>query len=87
MDVELHLLKKCKNGRIIFSPAIQLLNIDQLDEMLEWFIDFSEGKWGDSFNISWLAQVWYPRICNYDIAPHDYRLKVADKLEKKNRAF
>ena len=81
------LLKKCKNGRIIFSPAIQLLNIDQLDEMLEWFIDFSEGKWGDSFNISWLAQVWYPRICNYDIAPHDYRLKVADKLEKKIELF
>ena len=81
------LLKKCKNGRIIFSPAIQLLNIDQLDEMLEWFIDFSEGKWGDRFNISWLAQVWYPQICNYDIAPRDYRLKVADKLEKKIELF
>jgi len=77
------LLKKYNNGNIIFSPAIQLLNIDRLDEMLEWFIDFSDGKWGNSFSVSWLAQVWYPRICNYDIAPRDYRLKVADKLEKK----
>jgi len=77
------LLKKYNNGNIIFSPAIQLLNIDRLDEMLEWFIDFSDGKWGNSFGVSWLAQVWYPRICNYDIAPRDYRLKVADKLEKK----
>jgi hypothetical protein len=33
--------------------------------------------------VSWLSQVWYPRICNYDIAPKDYRLKVADKLEKR----
>lgn len=70
------------NGSITFSPAIQLLNIHQLDGMLKWFIDFSDGTWGDKINISWNAQVWYPRICNYDTAPRDYRLKVADKLEK-----
>jgi MoaA/NifB/PqqE/SkfB family radical SAM enzyme len=75
------------NGSITFSPAIQLLNIHQLDDMLKWFIDFSDGAWGDKFNISWMAQVWYPRICNYDTAPREYRLKVADKLEKSAEYF
>lgn len=70
------------NGSITFSPAVQLLNIHQLDEMLKWFTDFSDGAWGNTFGVSWLSQVWYPRICNYDIAPREYRLMVADKLEK-----
>ena len=70
------------NGSIVFSPAIQLLNIHQLDDMLKWFIDFSDGAWEDTISISWMAQVWYPRICNYDTAPREYRLMVADKLEK-----
>ena len=55
--------------------------------MLKWFIDFSDGAWGDTFNISWMAQVWYPRICNYDTAPREYRLAVADKLEKSAEYF
>ena len=76
------LLNKHGNGLITFSPAVQLLNIHQLDEMLKWFIDFSDGAWGDKIDVSWMAQVWYPRICNYDTAPREYRLKVADKLEK-----
>ena len=81
------ILRQHGNGKIVFSPAIQLLNIDQLDEMLEWFIDFSEGEFGTNFDISWMAQVWYPRICNYDIAPREYRLKIADKLEQKIHLF
>ena len=81
------ILRQHKNGKIVFSPAIQLLNIDQLDEMLEWFIDFSEGEFGTNFDISWMAQVWYPKICNYDIAPKEYRLKIADKLEQKIHLF
>ena len=87
LNVYKSLLNQYKNGRIVFSPAIQLLNIDHLDEMLEWFIEFANGNLGDNFDISWLAQVWYPRICNYDIAPIDYRLKVADKLERKVKLF
>jgi len=81
------MLDDCGNGSIVFSPAIQLLNIHQLDEMLKWFIDFSDGAWGDTFHISWMAQVWYPRICNYDTAPREYRLMVADKLEKSAEYF
>jgi len=77
------LLHKHGNGSITFSPAVQLLNIHQLDEMLELFIGIADGNWENQFNVSWLSQVWYPRICNYDIAPKDYRLKVADKLEKR----
>ena len=70
------------NGKITFSPAVQLLNIHQLDDMLKWFIKFSDGDWGNTVDISWMSQVWYPRICNYDTAPREYRLWVADKLEK-----
>ena len=82
-----NLAKEHGNGRITFSPAIQLLNIDQLDEMIKWFIKFADGdfvgdKGRDIFNISWLCQVWYPKICNYDIAPADYKNYVADKLSK-----
>ena len=66
----------------MFSPAVQLLNIHQLDDMLKWFIDFTDNRWGKQFNISWMSQVWYPRICNYDTAPKQYRYKVADKLEE-----
>ena len=75
------------NGSITFSPAVQLLNIHQLDDMIKWFIDFSDGAWGDTFYISWMSQVWYPRICNYDIAPREYRLMVANKLEKSAEYF
>ena len=76
------LLLESNNGRIVFSPAVQLLNIHQLDDMLKWFIDFTDNRWGKQFNISWMSQVWYPRICNYDTAPKQYRYKVADKLEE-----
>ena len=75
------------NGRITLSPAIQLLNIDQLDEIIDWWLEFSEGDLQKNFSISWLAQVWYPRICNYDIAPRDYKLKIADKLEKQQSRY
>jgi len=87
LDYYKKMLTKHGNGSITFSPAIQLLNIHQLDDMLKWFIDFSDGEWGDNFNISWMAQVWYPRICNYDTAPREYRLMVADKLEKSAEYF
>ena len=55
--------------------------------MLKWFIDFSDGDWGKTINVSWMAQVWYPRICNYDIAPREYRLIVADKLQSSVEYF
>jgi len=81
------LIKEHSNGRITFCPAIQLLNIDQLDEILKWFIDFADGDFvgdggKDTFSVAWTAQVWYPKICNYDIAPTNYKNKVADKLSK-----
>ena len=81
------LLTEHGNGYITFSPAVQLFNIHQLDEMLKWFIDFSDGDWGNKINVSWMAQVWYPRICNYDTAPREYRLMVANKLEESVEYF
>jgi len=70
------------NGKIVLSPAIQLLNIDQLDDILRWWLDFSGGDLRNKFGISWMAQVWYPTICNYDILPIEHKKKIADKLER-----
>jgi organic radical activating enzyme len=81
------LLLESNNGKIVFSPAIQLLNIHQLDDMLKWFIDFADNCWGKQFDISWMSQVWYPRICNYDTAPELYRFSVADKLAMSSEQF
>jgi len=75
------------NGRIVFSPAISILNIDQLDDLLKWQLDFAEGKWNNNYNLSWMAQVWYPKMLNYDVAPYEYKLKIADKLEKNRYKF
>ena len=74
-------------GNITLSPAIQLLNIDQLDEILVWWLKFCDGKLGEQFDISWMAQVWYPTICNYDIAPKSYKIKVANKLKQSLSLF
>ena len=75
------------NGDITLSPAIQLLNIDQLDDIIKWWLEFSDNKLGKQFNISWMAQVHYPTICNYDILPKEYKDKIADKLEKSSEQF
>jgi len=82
-----NLIKEKQNGRIVFSPAIQIMNIDQLDDLLYWFLEFSENKWNLNYNLSWMAQVWYPKMLNYDVAPIDYKLKIADKLEKSRTKF
>jgi pyruvate-formate lyase-activating enzyme len=74
-------LQGTKNN-ITLSPAIQLLNIDQLDEIIQWWLEFAGGELNDNFGFTWLAQVWYPKICNFDIAPVDWKLRVADKLER-----
>ena len=71
-------MEKYNNGHFSFAPAIQLLNIDQLDELCNFFIDnFATERCG----IAWISQVRYPVICDYDILPTEYKLKIADKLE------
>ena len=75
------------NGRIVLSPAIQLLNIDQLDDILDWWLDFTGGRIDEQFGISWMAQVWFPTICNYDILPAGYKINVAHKLEKARHKY
>ena len=70
------------NGTIILSPAIQLLNIDQLDDIIKWWLNFGGYDMEGKFGISWRAQVWYPTICNYDILPREYKHTVANKLER-----
>ena len=70
------------NGNITLSPAVQLLNIDQLDDIIKWWIDWCGGELNDRYGFTWLATVWYPLICNPNMAPREWRLKVADKLSK-----
>ena len=69
-------------GNITLSPAVQLLNIDQLDDMVKWWKDWCGGELNDRFGWTWLATVWYPLICNPSMAPREWRLKVADKLSR-----
>jgi sulfatase maturation enzyme AslB (radical SAM superfamily) len=76
-----------ENDRIVLNPAIQILNIDQLDDILEWWLEFSDGGPSRKFGLSWVSQVWYPKMLNYDVAPPDYKLKIADKLEKSRGKF
>ena len=71
--------KTHKNGEVSFGPAIQLLNIDQLVDICMFFEDISP----DSPSIGFYSHVKYPIICDYDIAPTEYKLKVADQLETK----
>lgn len=73
-------------NNITLSPAIQLLNIDQLDEIIQWWLAFAGGELNDNFGFTWLAQVWFPKICNFDIAPPEWKMRVADKLERFNYA-
>ena len=70
------------NGNITLSPAIQLLNIDQLDDIIKWWLSWCGGKLNKQYQFTWLATVWYPLICNPNMAPREWRLKVADKLAK-----
>ncbi len=70
------------NDGIVLSPAIQLLNIDQLDDIVKWWKDWCGGELNHQFGFTWLATVWYPLICNPNIAPREWRLRVADKLSK-----
>jgi len=61
---------------------VQLLNIDQLDDMIKWWINWCGGELNKKYGFTWLAVVWYPLICNPNIAPREWRLSVADKLSK-----
>jgi organic radical activating enzyme len=71
-------IKKHKNGHFSFSPAIQLLNIDQLHELCTFFIENFISK---KCHIAWVSQVRYPIVCDYAILPTEHRLKIADRLE------
>ena len=71
-------IKKHNNGHFSFAPAIQLLNIDQLPELCEFFIDnFTSPR----CSIAWISQVRYPIICDYAILPQKYKLEISNKLE------
>ena len=71
--------KTHNNGLVVFGPAIQLLNIDQLVDLCVFFEDMAP----NSVSIGFYSHVKYPIICDYDIAPTEYKLKVADQLETK----
>lgn len=71
-------IKNNNNGHFSFAPAIQLLNIDQLSELCEFFIDnFASPR----CSIAWISQVRYPIICDYAILPTKYKSDISNKLE------
>ena len=75
-------LAKTSDGGITLSPAIQLLNVDQLDEIIEWWRSYVGGEMNKKYGFTWLATVWYPLICNPNIAPQQWRERLADRLLK-----
>lgn len=70
-------MEKYKNGCFSFSPAIQLLNIDQIDDLCLFFF---ENFATSNCDIAWVSQVRYPIICDYAILPREYRSMVSEKL-------
>ena len=72
------------NGGITLSPAVQLLNVDQLDEIIKWWKSYVGGELNSKYGFTWLATVWYPLICNPNIAPQKWREKIANKLSAYN---
>jgi hypothetical protein len=65
------------NGTINFGPAIQLLNIDQLVDLCEFFQNTCKES-----KTNFYCHVKSPIICNYDILPSQYKMEIADDLEK-----
>lgn len=72
-----NIIKLHGNGSITFGPAIQLLNIDQLVDLCEFF----QNTYKES-GIGFYSHVKYPIICDYDILPSQYKKEIADDLEK-----
>lgn len=72
-------MEKYQNGSFSFNPAIQVLNVDQLDELCLFFM---ENFATDHCDVSWISQVRYPIICDYNILPRSYKKSVSEKLSK-----
>jgi len=71
-----NIIKSYGNGSISFGPAIQLLNIDHLVDLCEFF----QNTYLES-GIGFYSHVKYPIICDYDILPMEYKKEVAEDLE------
>lgn len=72
-------IKQNKNGSFSFCPAIQLLNIDQIDELSTFFMNHFVSR---GCAIEWVSIVRYPIICDYDILPTRYKTKISEKLTR-----
>lgn len=76
------IISKHDRANFSFAPAIQLLNIDQLPELCDFFISNFVTK---QCQIAWISQVRYPIICDYAIMPTTHRHRIADEIESKAR--
>jgi organic radical activating enzyme len=76
------LIKKTPNGKLVFGPTIQLLNIDHLADITVFFEQFAE-KHKILSDIWWTSVVVAPMIYNYQIAPNDYKNYVIEELSTK----
>ena len=55
------------------------MNIDQLVDLVYFFEQVANGE----AVVGFYSHVKYPIICDYDIAPTEWKLRVADQLERK----
>lgn len=75
------IIKESNKGFINFQPAIQVLNIDMLDSMIDFFLSYEKA------GISFVSYVQYPLICNYHFLPQDYKEVVAEKLSNAKNKY
>lgn len=68
------IIKESKKGQMVFQPSIQVLNIDMLDGMIDFFLSYEKSQ------ISFVSYVQYPLICNYHFLPKDYKQAAAERL-------
>lgn len=77
------LVKHSDTGAMNFGPAVQLLNIDQLVDLVVFFEKLDEQYDSIETWVHWTGVVSAPVICDYRNAPNDYKSYVIDELEKK----
>jgi organic radical activating enzyme len=75
------LIKLNPSCKIVFGPTFQVLNIDNLIDMIEYFENFS-GQHKIKVDIWWTSMVTSPRMCDYRTLPDSYKQYVANILEK-----
>ena len=82
LDFYKDIIQKHPDAGMHFGPAIQLLNIDQLADMVMFFEKFKADHRLNS-HVHWTGLVSAPVICDYRNAPKRYKEQVVEILKSK----